>query len=222
VPPAGLPAVAGELGPGATGPDVTAFEQRLAQLHYLVGPIDGVYGAGMGYAVTAFQKVVGLPRTGVIDPATQAALATAQVPTATYNSPPDHIEVDLARQVLFVVSGGTVTATVAVSTRSGEVSYEKGSPGKHYAVTPNGTYSVLWKTGGWWTSPLGRLYKPAFIDDSLGIAIHGYPSVPPQPVSHGCIRVPMAFADTMATLDPVGMTVIVFGGPVGTNPPLPA
>lgn len=217
--PVSLPTVIAPVSPGATGPTVSAFQQRLAQLTYMVGPVNGVYGSDTGFAVTAFQKVTGLPRTGVIDGATAAALATAQIPTATYLSPPDHIEVDIARQVLLVVSGGQVTATVAVSTGSGETFYEKNSPGKHHAITPNGMFSVLWKYSGWWTSPLGHMYKPAFIDDTLGIAIHGYSSVPPQPASHGCIRVPLAFADTMAKLDPVGTTVYVFGGPVGDNPP---
>ncbi|MGH2717046.1 MAG: L,D-transpeptidase family protein, partial [Actinomycetota bacterium] len=193
--------------------------QRLTQLTYLVGPINGAYGANTGYAVTAFQKVEGLPRTGVIDGTTAAALENATIPTATYSSPPNHIEVDIVRQVLLVVSGGQVTTTVAVSTGSGETFYEKGSTAKHHAITPNGVFNVLWKYSGWWTSPLGQMYKPAFIDDTLGIAIHGFSSVPAKPASHGCIRVPLAFADTMAKLDPVGTTVYVFGGPVGPNPP---
>jgi lipoprotein-anchoring transpeptidase ErfK/SrfK len=214
-----LPTIVTPLGPGASGPTVTAFQQRLAALNYLVGPINGTYGSATGYAVTAFQKVENLPRTGLIDGATQAAFETAGIPTPAYASPPNHIEVDLARQVLFVVSGGQVSATVEVSTGSGEKFYEKGSSGAHYAVTPNGVFSVLWKHNGWWTSPLGQLYKPSFIDDTLGIAIHGYPSVPPQPASHGCIRVPMPFADTIyAQYTAVGTTVIIHGGPDGPNP----
>src|SRR5579883_1385470 len=146
---AALPSIVTPMGPGATGPNVSAFQQRLAQLTYMIGPINGVFGADTGYAVTAFQKVEGLPRTGVIDGATAAAMETAQIPTATYSSPPDHIEVDIARQVLLVVSGGQVTTTVAVSTGSGETFYEKDFPGKHHAVTPNGVFSVLWKYDGW-------------------------------------------------------------------------
>lgn len=219
VPAVSLPAITTPMGPGATGPNVTAFQQRLADLTYMIGPINGVFGSNTGYAVTAFQKVSGLPRTGVIDGATAAALGTATIPTATYSSPPNHIEVDIARQVLMVVYGGQVTTTVAVSTGSGETFYEKDSPGKHHAITPNGVFSVLWKYSGWWTSPLGKMYKPAFIDDTLGIAIHGFGYVPPKPASHGCIRVPLAFSDAMAKLDTVGTTVYVFGGPVGKNPP---
>jgi N-acetylmuramoyl-L-alanine amidase len=111
-----------------------------------------------------------------------------------------------------------VTTTVAVSTGSGEKFHEQGSSSVHVAVTPNGVFSVLWKYNGWWTSPLGHLYKPSFIDDTLGIAIHGYPSVPSVPASHGCIRIPMPFADQIYAQDTVGTTVIVFGGTDGPNP----
>ena len=214
-----LPPVVSALGPGATGPAVVAFQQRLAALSYLVGPANGTFGSATGYAVTAFQKVQGLPRTGVIDGPTQAALETATVPTAAYSSPPDHLEVDIGRQVLFVVAGGQVTATVAVSTGTDKKFYEQGSTAPHKAVTPNGVFTVLWKHNGWWTSPLGKLYKPSFIDDTLGIAIHGYPEVPPEPASHGCIRVPMPFADQVyAQYTAPGTTVIIHGGPDGPNP----
>ncbi|HEU5004047.1 MAG TPA: peptidoglycan-binding protein [Actinomycetota bacterium] len=214
-----LPVVIAALGPGATGPAVTAFQQRLANLSYMVGPVDGNYGAAMSYAVTAFQKVEGLPRTGVVDALTRSAMQTAGVPAPAYAAPPDHIEVDIAHQVMLIVDNGQVTATVAVSTGTDKKFTEKDSPGPHKAVTPNGVFSVLWKHNGWWTSPLGQMYKPSFIDDSLGIAIHGYPEVPPQPASHGCIRVPMPFADAIYAHDTsVGLTVFVHGGPDGPNP----
>lgn len=214
-----LPVVISALGPGATGPAVAAFQQRLAALTYMVGAASSSYGSAMSYAVTAFQKVEGLPRTGVIDAATRSAMQTATPPAPAYAAPPDHLEVDVARQVMLIVAGGQVTATVAVSTGTDKKFTEKGSPGLHKAVTPNGVFTVLWKHNGWWTSPLGQMYKPSFIDDTLGIAIHGYPEVPPQPASHGCIRVPMPFADAVYAHDTsVGTTVFVHGGPDGPNP----
>lgn len=212
-----LPAIVKPLAAGSSGPDVVAYQQRLTALSYLVGPANGSFGSATGYGVTAFQKVEGLPRTGVIDAQTRLTMLTATVPTATYTALPDHIEVDIARQVLFVVNGGRVSATVAVSTGTDRKFVEEGHT--HRAVTPNGIYMVQWKYNGWWTSPLGHLYKPAFIDNTLGIAIHGYPDVPAQPASHGCIRVPMPFADWMyAKATPVGLTVVIHGGPDGPNP----
>src|SRR5262245_26091485 len=54
-----------ELARGAQGPDVLRLQERLVQLHYDPGTVDGRYGAETALAVMAFQKVSGLPRTGV-------------------------------------------------------------------------------------------------------------------------------------------------------------
>src|SRR3546814_11791540 len=53
----------------------------------------------------AFQKAEGLSRDGVAGPATQAALATAVRPVPL-DPNGNHIEIDLARQILLVVEGG--------------------------------------------------------------------------------------------------------------------
>ena len=45
---------------------------------------------------------------------------------------------------------------------------------------------------------------------SGGVAIHGYPSVPIQPASHGCIRIPMFAAREMSKLLPIGTIVLVY------------
>lgn len=44
---------------------------------------------------------------------------------------------------------------------------------------------------GWDPSPLGQLYKPKHFNRQ-GIAVHGFGSVPPYAVSHGCVRVSLA------------------------------
>jgi len=43
-----------------------------------------------------------------------------------------------------------------------------------------------------------------------GIAIHGNPSVPVYPASHGCIRIPMFAAKEFSQMTPVGTPVIVY------------
>ncbi len=45
---------------------------------------------------------------------------------------------------------------------------------------------------------------------SDGLAIHGNPSVPPQPKSHGCIRIPMFAAREVSKLLPVGTIVLIY------------
>jgi lipoprotein-anchoring transpeptidase ErfK/SrfK len=43
-----------------------------------------------------------------------------------------------------------------------------------------------------------------------GFALHGYPSVPAYPASHGCVRLPMWFAPGLHARWPYGATVRVF------------
>jgi peptidoglycan hydrolase-like protein with peptidoglycan-binding domain len=52
----------------------TALQQSLAQAGYFTGKVDGVYGPTTVAAVEALQKAHGLPVTGAVDKATDAAL----------------------------------------------------------------------------------------------------------------------------------------------------
>lgn len=67
---------------GSKGEDVRAMQQRLKDLGYLAGKVDGDFGKGTEKAVTAFQKKAGLPETGVADDATQKALFADDAPAA--------------------------------------------------------------------------------------------------------------------------------------------
>jgi N-acetylmuramoyl-L-alanine amidase len=40
-------------------------------------------------------------------------------------------------------------------------------------------------------------------------AIHGYPSVPPYPASHGCVRTPMLILPTLFASNNYGETVYI-------------
>jgi len=42
------------------------------------------------------------------------------------------------------------------------------------------------------------------------VAIHGYLSVPAEPASHGCIRIPMFAARQVSKLLPIGTIVLVY------------
>ena len=176
------------LGPGARGPSVLALERRLAELHYAVRGADGVYGQDTYEAVLAFQKVHGLPRTGRVESWLWRRLARAGTPRAQRGG--DYIEVDKTRQVLFVVVDGRVTKVIHVST---------GATGN----TPLGSWQVYRKVPGWdWV-----LWYPMYFKG--GFAIHGYPSVPAYPASHGCVRIPMWIAPTLYGKHGHGTTVIV-------------
>ncbi len=225
-PPPPPPAVPGApLPPNPAGPEALALEQKLSEMGYLVGRVDGVLDGATKHGITAFQKVEGLARNGVADGPTLARLATAQTPPPLFSTPPDHWEVDIPRQVVFMVRGGKVAAISPTSTGNNKMFRSEGYSRR--AVTPNGRFQINYKRNGWRNAPLGRLYRPAYFNG--GIALHGSTSIPTSPASHGCVRLPMAFADYLLDNAPVGMVVYVHGGPNGENPqpvldepPLPA
>jgi len=75
-----------ELSKGSKGDDVKKLQQRLVDLNYLSGGVDGSYGNGTANAVSAFQKEAGLPETGIADEATQNALFADDAPKSkVYN-----------------------------------------------------------------------------------------------------------------------------------------
>ena len=63
-----------ELARGAKGEDVKVLQQRLKDLGYLSGSVDGDYGGGTERAVSAFQNQHKIPVTGIADMETQEIL----------------------------------------------------------------------------------------------------------------------------------------------------
>ena len=181
-------------------------EQRLWDLGYWAGPVDGLLDPATRHALVAFQKVERRPRTGVLTRNELEALKTANRPQSLHGNYA-HVEIDLTRQVLFVIDeSGTVIRTLPVSTGNEGHYVDHGEV--HLAHTPRGTFSVLRKINGWRKSTLGLLYYPSYILN--GFAVHGSLSVPAKPSSHGCVRVPMFAARELSRLMPVGMAVEVY------------
>lgn len=118
---------------------------------------------------------------------------------------PTRVEIDLARQVLFFWQDGRLARILPVSTGSGE-RYCVGEVCER-AVTPTGTFRIGRKVAGVDQGPLGPLYWPMYFRG--GVAIHGAPSVPAQPASHGCARIPMYAAASFFDQVPVGTIVYV-------------
>ncbi|MEX0789880.1 MAG: L,D-transpeptidase family protein, partial [Actinomycetota bacterium] len=205
----------GMLKVGSKGPEVTALEQRLSDLKYMVGKVDGSFDANTRHGLIAFQKVEGLSRSGIGDAATMARLATASTPAPKYSAPANHLEVDIPRQTVYVVRGGVVSAILPTSTGSNK-NFTHGGWTRR-AVTPNGRFTITRKINGMRIAPLGELYKPSYFNG--GIAFHGSGSIPTSPASHGCVRLPMGFSDWFfSEASPVGQVVFVHGGPAGDNP----
>jgi lipoprotein-anchoring transpeptidase ErfK/SrfK len=181
---------------GSRGSAVAQLSGELRRLHY-AAPYGATFDSRMLDAVYAFQKVQGLPRTGHVDARFWRALDRPRVAIARYASPASHIEVNKGRQVLYLVRRSRITLIVPISTA-----------GLAGTFTPVGRFAVYRKVGGFDPSPLGTLYDPLYFTG--GYAIHGNPSVPPYPASHGCIRVPMWVAPHLFATVPYGETVYVY------------
>ncbi len=189
----------------ATLANPLAFEQRLAALRFDVNP-DGVLDGDTRHAVIALQKLTGLPRTGKPTPDVNNALASFQRPPPLVPAgSPTRVEIDLTRQVIFLYVGGQLERILPTSTGSGKRYCEEGQCG--IAVTPRGDFRVQRRISGWRKSELGRLYNPLYFTG--GIAIHGFPSVPTSPASHGCVRIPMSAANWFPQVVPDGTPVHV-------------
>ncbi len=200
-----------------TRTEIRQAEQRLAALGFWTGPVDGVWDGASRHALIAFQKMQRARPTGRLTRAEWNALSVA-IPPRPRESPGLHVEVDIARQVLFLVDGeGNVGNILPISSGNGKTFRENGYP-ETSAVTPCGRLEVYAKTYGWKTSPLGKLHNPMYIVG--GIAIHGSEDMRTYPASHGCIRIPMFASHLLTKLVPKGTPVYVYGcreeGPAGS------
>ncbi len=185
---------------GMHGNDVTALQQRLAQLEYYPGPADGQFGSDTLEAVWAFQEVQGLSADGIVGPLTHHALVS---PRAPQSRDPDggalRVEVNLHLRVLLLYRNNKLALVSHVSTGGGYYYCSDGACG--YAITPTGHFTTTVFMPGWVTVPLGQMWNPVFFIGTA-YAIHGDTYVPLQPVSHGCVRIPMdvaAFFHTLVT-----------------------
>jgi lipoprotein-anchoring transpeptidase ErfK/SrfK len=183
------------VGYGYEGPFVSVLLNRLRELGYAAPSPRRVFDYDAQQAVYAFQKAQRLERTGVADAAFWRRLANPAEVVPRHRLPANHIEIDKTRQILMVVRDGRAVLISPVSTGGGY-------------WTPEGQFSIIRKVPGYDPSPLGVLYKPMYFYG--GYAIHGNPSVPPYPASHGCVRVPNFVADRLYETQPYGERVIVY------------
>src|SRR2546430_14200784 len=97
---------------GDRGASVYALEQRLNELHFALGAVDGYYGIDTSDAVVAFQKLHGLARTGSVDARFWQELVAAHAPMPRHAGKGLHVEVNKERQVLLLVPDGPVALLV--------------------------------------------------------------------------------------------------------------
>ncbi|MFN0090835.1 MAG: L,D-transpeptidase family protein, partial [Acidimicrobiales bacterium] len=200
------PASAPALRTGSSDDMVALAQRRLEQLGFRPGNTEGRYTPQTASAVMAFQKHEGIARNGSINAETWERLAApqGQSPTLAYRMP--RVEVDIDRQVAFVMFSPSEVYTLNVSSGGGYRYSTKGG-GTDVANTPRGEFYVQRRINGIRVSDLGELYRPLYFTG--GYAIHGSNSVPGYPASHGCVRVSNADIDWLFDRLPNGAPVVV-------------
>jgi peptidoglycan hydrolase-like protein with peptidoglycan-binding domain len=191
---AGLP----PIGEGAEGPEVALLQQELARRRFYRGEIDGTFGPATAYAVVAFHKVLGVERSWEWEEEDSLRMANFVLPPLPERpDEPNRIEVDVGRQVLYVIEDGAVAAIIPVSTAGSYVYYSIRQGANVWAGTPHGDFALTRHSVGWNCDPLTGwcIYNPwNFTPD---YALHGYRSVPAYPASHGCVRIPTWESDLL-------------------------
>ena len=212
----------GNIGPGYDPAVVSAYQQRLHDLKLDPGPVDGNYDQAMIFAIQAVQKIAALDRNGRIGPAEKATLEAFQYPAPLHaTAEPNRTEINIANQTITLYKDYQVALITTTSTASGEtfcyVTPKKAPTQRicEVATTPNGRYHYYYFYDGWQDGDLGQLYNPYYF--FKGRAIHGYDSVPAEPASHGCARIPMHIAFYWHNLVSKGEPVYVDGGPANAE-----
>jgi N-acetylmuramoyl-L-alanine amidase len=184
---------------GSSGPAVEELKAELRAQKYWVDK-GSTFTNATRDAVMAFQKVNRIDRDGEVGPQTWGALDNPIRPSIG-SGENDRVVIDLSDQVLYLVDDGQLKKTVNTSTG------DPNSPDGQGIATPQGTFRVYEKRAGTDPGPLGNLYWSSYFNG--GVAVHGSPSVPPYPASHGCARVPMWLDEKLWEKMPVGMQVKV-------------
>jgi peptidoglycan hydrolase-like protein with peptidoglycan-binding domain len=216
---------------GMQGDDVLRMQQRLKELQFDPGPVDGVFGQNTVQAMWAFEKLVlGVPRekaTGVVNQSTWATMqSNLTIKPRRIADTATHVEVYLPEQVLIVFTNQKPVLITHISSGTGEMWCEevKIDPGEEgndtteqitkgicgEAVTPPGVFYFYNRRVGMRETKLGSLYNPVYFNQN--IAIHGAILVPLKPESHGCVRIPMSVARYFPALVKYGDRLYVFDG----------
>jgi peptidoglycan hydrolase-like protein with peptidoglycan-binding domain len=219
------------LAKGTAGDDVAALQQRLTDLGFWPGPIDGYFGDETRRSVWAYEKLVlGVEYDKPTGQVTAQMWGEMQDPFRIQprrpNSTPNHTEIYLESQVIAVfhddvavfishMSSGDneewceeVTISPGEWNNPGDEPLVRGECGR--SITPGGVFNFTRRVEGIRQSSLGGMWDPVYFN--YGIAVHGALNVPLQPASHGCVRIPLPLSPTFQELTATGDQVFVFDG----------
>jgi len=231
---------------GDRGDDVRRIQQRLKDLRFDPGPIDGIFGGDTAMAVWAFQKLVmGYERDETVDLVTPEMWDVMRrdisvVPRRPGAQTATHVEIYLPEQAMVVFRQGTPLLITHISAGDGqewceEVIIDPGEDGNRngkepitkgvcgVSLTPGGIYYFYRRVAGLRESQLGSMWNPVYFN--YGIAVHGAMQIPKEPASHGCIRIPIFISEYFPAMVGYGDRVYVFDGikepeDYGSPPPI--
>jgi lipoprotein-anchoring transpeptidase ErfK/SrfK len=224
------------VGKGNFGDDVAKVQQRLTDLAFAPGPVDGAFGSGTEQAVWAFEKLVmRLPRsqaTGRVTPE-MWSLMQDKIEILPRRSEPGrtHMEVYLPEQVAVVfkdnkpvlithISSGKLNPDGTPEVWCQLLKYDTDSKGNKVdppverdecgnSYTPGGVFKFYRRYDGKRVGALGGMTNPVYFN--YGIAVHGADNVPLEPASHGCLRINQSIAQYFPSLVENGDRVYVWG-----------
>ena len=188
-------------------------------------------------AVWAFDKLVmGTPRGEVTGAVTPEMWSRMQDPIQIVPRQPtgglgDHVEIYLPEQVMVVfhadqpalvthISTGRLnpdgswyeyreTRTIDTDINGDPIDPPREEHIVGWAKTPPGVFTAYRYVEGTRNGPLGDMWNPIYINQ--GIAIHGALTVPREPASHGCIRVPMHISEYLWGVIEKGDKILIWG-----------
>jgi peptidoglycan hydrolase-like protein with peptidoglycan-binding domain len=224
---------------GSAGDDVKQMQQRLTDLGFAPGGVDGFFGEQTKEAVWAYEKLMlkidradvdGLAR---VDNAMWQVMQDPVRVVPRRPGPGTHVEIYLPEQVAAVFTDDKATLVIHISSGAALTSEinpenswcetitldtdENGQPLDPpvtkavcgVSYTPGGVFRFRWKVTGKRVGPLGGMYNPIYFN--FGIAMHGAKEVPLEPASHGCIRMNETISNTFQDYVHIRDVVYVWG-----------
>jgi peptidoglycan hydrolase-like protein with peptidoglycan-binding domain len=230
-------AIAQTIGKGNAGDDVKKVQQRLTDLGFAPGPIDGVFGSGTQQAVWAYEKLVlKTPRAAAKGRVSNEMWQVMQdritiPPRRPTGAGSTHVEIYVPEEVLIVFKDDVPKLIAHISTGEQNpdgtpkkwcdtLTYDTGVNGEPLAEpvtkqecadakTPGGVFRFTRRYDGKRTGPLGGMMNPVYFN--YGIAVHGADNVPLEPASHGCVRLNQTIAKTFPSMVRKDDLVYVWG-----------
>lgn len=201
---------------GATGLDTQRVQRRLESMGYLYKGDDGVFGNNTTEGLTYFQKVNGIPETGIADEVTQNLLFSTNAVESDRPYHPYFIKVDLSEQRLYVYAWSNEKYSKLVKK-------VKCSTGLPKTPTPPGTYQDTTGPGKRWHrfDDFGVWAQYAFyikgnymihsvlFEKKGGNPTSGSVRHLGRKASHGCVRVAVKDAKWIWENCGVGTTVLI-------------